>query len=269
MTKELLYKNGEYTVLRAVNSTNFSLPNPRVTAEGFNIGGTNLSEILQMLPSIDGIPITLIEERAKTPYVLSLRHDRPEFDLVYDLKRRAFVLKDITRSVAAYRYPQLLEHEQLVGVMVQDNDAVQATLIQDAAVRRPLTHRDLAIAMVYPDLASKWYKETTGEELPEGVIFEFNGQLIQATYTEDQLLEPKAFSPDFILLRKNPPMNPFDGTKFNIEWNVVRRNISTGESINYFPDSSRLINRYGFYCGPGTVFRVDPLSTARIFGFVV
>jgi hypothetical protein len=61
--------------------------------------------------------------------------------------------------------------------------------------------------------------------------------------------------------------SPFDdGTKANCEATVI--NVATGKKLTYSLLVPHMIERYGFYEGKGTPYRVDPRAVLEVFDFL-
>ena len=59
--------------------------------------------------------------------------------------------------------------------------------------------------------------------------------------------------------------SPFnDKTKASVDYTVT--NLENGESVSFSGLVPLMIERYGFYEGHGTPYRVDPTDIARVLG---
>ena len=62
-------------------------------------------------------------------------------------------------------------------------------------------------------------------------------------------------------------MRPFnDGTKTNCDAEIT--NVKTGKSLQYSLLVPYMIERYGFYEGKGTPYRVDPKEVLEVLDFL-
>lgn len=70
-----------------------------------------------------------------------------------------------------------------------------------------------------------------------------------------------------IVAYRGTQLSPFyDGTKTNQE--AIVQNLDNGKEINYSLLVPHIIERYGFYEGKGTPYRVDPRKVVEVFDFL-
>jgi hypothetical protein len=127
--------------------------------------------------------------------------------------------------------------EKLLDVLAADNRYVVEEL--------GLTHQQLARPLLV--LGAVAAKEATKE--PKEVTYHGRKFRIQA----------KVF--------KTSVKSPFDdGTGTNCEATV--ENVASGKKVTYSLLVPQMVERYGFYEGKGTRFRVDPLTILEVFDFL-
>jgi hypothetical protein len=97
--------------------------------------------------------------------------------------------------------------------------------------------------------------------------------ILGAVADRDALKEPKEVTYQGRKFRvkatrfKNSVSSPFDdGTETNCEATV--ENVETGKKLTYSLLVPQMIERYGFYEGQGTRFRVDPRAVVEVFDFL-
>lgn len=124
------------------------------------------------------------------------------------------------------------KEEGLLEVLTADNDWV---------VKSGLTHQELARHLLLLDSIGR---RETGPFLYQGVRF-------RAT----------------VILTDGFQDSPFqDGTKTNAD--VILENLDNGEAIKYSPLVPLMVERYGFYEGKGTSYRVDPKAIVKVLSFL-
>lgn len=132
------------------------------------------------------------------------------------------------------------QHERLLQVLATDNDVVINEL--------GLTHQELAkplrAMLVFFGLENK-------EFLAPSQRFMFKGRRLQVD----------------IVSWFDSQESPFlDGTSTSIDVTVT--NLDTGKTINYSALVPLMIERYGFYEGKGTSYRVEPRQIVEVLDFL-
>lgn len=127
------------------------------------------------------------------------------------------------------------EAESLLEVLVADNDTVTQKL--------KLSHAQLA----KPLLVIGYYAAQHASTKP-----------IAVSYGKEVFQVHSSLSRGF----QDSPFD--DGTKTNAT--ILITNLRTGQKLNYSLLVPHMIERYGFYEGKGTPYRVDPLKIAQVLG---
>ena len=127
--------------------------------------------------------------------------------------------------------------ERLLDVLAADN----RTVVEDLG----LTHRQLAQPLrVLGAVAARDAVKEPKEVTYQGRKFRIRATVFKATVS-----------------------SPFDdGTETNCEATV--ENLDTGKKLTYSLLVPEMIERYGFYEGQGTRFRVDPRTVVEVFDFL-
>jgi DNA-binding transcriptional ArsR family regulator len=172
---------------------------PLEEATGFRIGGTNPTDLLQRLPSINGVTIDQLEATMR-PGVL---------------------------SDAGFLGPD----ESLLDVLVLDNDTVLGA---------GQSHRAIG-----------FHLRILGELgiVPEREDFSYRGERFRVERADTHGAQESPFN---------------DGLRDGR--NATVTNLRSGASIAYALLVPRLIERYGFYEGFGTPYRVDPKRAIDVLG---
>lgn len=124
--------------------------------------------------------------------------------------------------------------ERLLDVLVSDNDYVVDQL--------KLTHQELALHL--RAVAAIGQKR-------QGALFLYHGQRLKVTLRFSRGFQESPFG---------------DGTRANSEATV--ENLTNGKKIEFSLLVPDMIERYGFYEGKGTSYRVAPRDLAAVFDFV-
>ncbi len=129
--------------------------------------------------------------------------------------------------------------EKLIDILVEDNKYV----VDD----RGLTHQELARAMHALGAIAMWQygKRTSGTE----VIY--RGRRFKTTAVRTRGTQSSPF---------------LDGIESGD--NVTVENVETGKKLEYALLVPHLIERYGFYEGHGTRYRVEPAKIVELFDFI-
>ncbi|QEH35782.1 hypothetical protein OJF2_43390 [Aquisphaera giovannonii] len=126
------------------------------------------------------------------------------------------------------------KRESLLEVMAADNDEVVGRL--------GLTHQEVARHM--------HALGAIGERMQEEP-FRYHGQRFRVTV---------------VAYRGDQPSPFHDGTKSNKE--VTVRNLDSGKQIEFSLLVPFMVERYGFYEGKGTPYRVDPARLLEVLGLI-
>lgn len=131
------------------------------------------------------------------------------------------------------------ENESLLDVLVSDNEFVMET---------GFTHRQLAIPLLQVSLRAR---RMVAPDDQRDQAFEFEHA------TTNWRVKVRCF--------RGYQLSPFnDGTKSNCEFTLT--NIDNNESVEFSGLVPLMIERYGFYEGHGTRYRVDPKRIMRVLG---
>jgi len=141
------------------------------------------------------------------------------------------------RPGALSRLGFLGKDESLLEILAEDNRFVVET--------KGLSHQELARHLhIVGALAVKNAQKDPFEFLYHGKRFKATAQCFKGTID-----------------------SPFDdGTKTNCAANVW--NVATGKTVAFSLLVPYMIERYGFYEGKGTTYRVDPRSILDVFDFI-
>jgi hypothetical protein len=141
------------------------------------------------------------------------------------------------RPGAMSRLGFLGAEESLLGILAEDNRFV--------VENKKLTHQELARHLhLAGAVAIKHAQKDPYEFLYHGKRFKVTGQTF-----------------------KNTIDSPFDdGTRTNCAANVW--NVATGKTVSFSLLVPYMVERYGFYEGKGTTYRVDPRAILDVFDFV-
>ena len=181
---------------------------PHRDAGGMMIAGTNTSESIRQLKSINGQSITNLEALMR-PGNQDERSSKDGF---------------------------LGANESLIEVMIADNDYV---------TERGLTHRELAIPLL--QISNRAMKLVDVKQRVWTVDFEYAGT--------NWRVEMKVYS--------GFQFSPFtDGTKTNEDFEIT--NLDNASTLRFSGLVPIMIERYGFYEGHETPYRVDPSDIIRV-----
>jgi hypothetical protein len=135
--------------------------------------------------------------------------------------------------------------ESLLAVLAADNTYVVDELgLSHQALARPLR----VVALVG---LKKWDQAIRARKQPPADPITYHGRRFAVT----------------VHVSKGFQVSPFqDGTKTNVEADIV--NVATGKKLSYSLLVPDMIERYGFYEGKGTSYRVDPKQVIEVFDFL-
>jgi hypothetical protein len=145
-------------------------------------------------------------------------------------------LEDRMRSGHASQDGFLGDKEKLLDVMAADNDLVVGKL--------GLSHAELARHLHAMGVIARQLKGGTGE-------FIYHGRRYYIIRAETHGRQDSPFD---------------DGTSGDL--NIVVANLDSGQKISYSVLSPFMIERYGFYEGKDSIYRLDPKAIAQVFDFI-
>jgi hypothetical protein len=145
------------------------------------------------------------------------------------------------KSEVGSRLGFLGKDEKLLDILAEDNDYVLGKL--------GLTHQELAKHLhIVGAIAEKHAKPAD----KEGFTFQYHGRRYNVKFAVFRGIQHSPF---------------YDDTKTNSEADVT--NLTTGAKLKYSRLVPHMIERYGFYEGKGTPYRVDPRDIVMAFDFLV
>jgi len=199
---------------------------------------SKLSDFTRIDPKSLGIEPCPIEKDTKTGFVVGGKNETSLIVKLPSLAGRS--IKNLEKDMhpgALSRLGFLGKDESLLAILAEDNRFVVET--------KALTHQDLARHLhIAGALAIKHAQKDPFEFLYHGKRFKVTGQTFKGTV--------------------DSPFN--DGTKTNCAANVW--NVATGKTIAFSLLVPYMVERYGFYEGKGTTYRVDPRAILDVFDFV-
>ncbi|MCI0378032.1 MAG: hypothetical protein L0215_10520 [Gemmataceae bacterium] len=212
------------------------LVQPRKDAStGFLIGGKNATNLVVQLPSINGRPIA---------------------DLEWDMRPGEGGQETGKDRFVRSRKGFLGKEERLLDVLVADNRFV--------VDERGLTHQELArhlrvAAAVARAARGKAFAGKTAKDEKLGAK-KFN--YISTTF----LYHGQKYKAGIVSF-KGYQESPFrDDTRGASDYIVV--NLASGKYVEYAELVPAMIERYGFYEGKGTPYRVEPAAIVDVFDFL-
>lgn len=132
--------------------------------------------------------------------------------------------------------------EKLLDVLVADNEFIES---------KGLTHQELAYCLRYAEaiIESRWdFKKRHGYDSKDKNKFILNGQVFMAE----------------IIQYLGPQSSPFrDGTSTTID--IMICNLQTEKSLFASGLHKDMIERYGFYEGKGSSYRLEPSDIIEVF----
>jgi hypothetical protein len=188
------------------------------------------------------VPIVVPDKDAKTGFIIGGKNDTALIKKLTEINGRKIAeLEKEMRPGVSSTAGFLGKDESLLEVLATDNEFVVEKL--------GLTHQELAKHLhIVGAIAAKHAKTADNE----GFTFRYHGRRYNVKYV--------AF--------RGVVHSPFhDGTKTNVEATVT--NLSSGAKLPYSLLVPHMIERYGFYEGHGTRFRVDPRAVTMVFDFLV
>ncbi len=132
------------------------------------------------------------------------------------------------------------QEEKLLDVLVADNEMVVGKL--------GLTHREIGRELNIVGGIAKWRAYETEKD---DVRFVYRERKFKAS----------------VIFWKGDQLSPFkDGTDTSND--VTLENLDTGKKLSYSLLVPLMIERYGFYEGTGTPYRVDPAKVVEVLDFL-
>jgi hypothetical protein len=187
-----------------------------------------------------GIPVVKPMKDAKTGFIVGGKNATAlirgltqinEISIA-DLER---VMRPGKSSNAGFLGPK----EKLLDVLAADNEYVTDKL--------GLTHQELARHLHAMGVLAAQLRKKPGEP----VAFLYHGRRYQVLREDTRGSQPSPFE---------------DGTKSGS--NVVVKNLSNNKEIRYGLLVPFMVERYGFYEGKGTSYRVEPARLVEVFDFL-
>jgi hypothetical protein len=186
-----------------------------------------------------GIKPVLPQKDVKTGFVVGGKNATPLINGLKEINGRSIAeleqdMRPGAKSKVGSQKGFLGTDERLLNVLAEDNKYVVEEL--------GLTHQELAKHLHVMGVLA--FKEKGGAILYHGRRFKATG-IASCGYQ---------FSPFY------------DGTKTNSQ--AVIQNLDTGKEIAYSLLVPHMIERYGFYEGKGTPYRVEPRQVMEVFDFL-
>jgi hypothetical protein len=199
---------------------------------------TNLTDFTKIDLKTLGIEACPVEKDTKTGFIVGGKNETALIVKLPSLAGRSIKnLEKDMRPGALSRLGFLGKDESLLEILAEDNRFVVEA--------KGLTHQDLAYHLhVAGALAIKHAQKDPYEFLYHGKHFKVTGQTFKGTV--------------------DSPFN--DGTKTNCAANVW--NVKTGKTVGFSLLVPYMVERYGFYEGKGTTYRVDPRAILEVFDFI-
>ena len=192
-----------------------------------------------------GVELVKPAKDVKTGFLVGGKNDTALIKKLTALNGRtiAALEKDMrpgAKSEVGSRLGFLGKDEKLLEILAEDNDYVVGKL--------GLTHQELAKHLhIIGTVAEKHAKP--GDK--EGFTFQYQGRRYNVKFTTFRGIMHSPF---------------LDETKTNSEADLT--NLTTGAKLKYSRLVPHMIERYGFYEGHGTPYRVDPHAIVAVFDFL-
>jgi len=193
-----------------------------------------------------GVQLVAPVKDGKTGFVVGGKNHTALIKSLTEINRRkiAALEKDMRPgavSEVGSRLGFLGKDEKLLDILAEDNDFVLGKL--------GLTHQELAKHLhIVGAIAVKHAKANSKETY----AFGYHGRRYQVNYTAARGFQLSPF---------------YDDTKTNV--NATLTNAKSGAKLTYSLLVAHMIERYGFYEGHGTPYRVDPRGIVAVFDFLV
>ena len=185
-----------------------------------------------------GIKLVAPQKDAKTGFVAGGKNATSLIQGLTHLNNRTIAdletdLRPEAKSEVGSKKGFLGADEKLLDVLAEDNDYV------------------LGLGLTHQDLARHLHALGAIGIKAEGKEFLYHGKRFKMV----------------IFLARGIQLSPFlDGTKTNT--NVTLENVESGKKLPYSLLVPHLIERYGFYEGHGTPYRVDPRKVLEVLDFL-
>jgi hypothetical protein len=192
-----------------------------------------------------GVTFITPTEDPKTGFVVAGKNETALIRRLTEINGRtiAELEKDMRPGAASEvgsRLGFLGKDEKLLDILAEDNDYVIGKL--------GLTHQQLARHLhLIGAIAVKNAKMGDAE----GYTFRYHGRRYQVSWVASRGIQLSPF---------------YDDTKTNV--NATVKNLTTGTKLTYSLLVPHMIERYGFYEGHGTPYRVDPRSILAVCDFL-
>lgn len=192
-----------------------------------------------------GIKEVQPEKDAKTGFLVGGKNETALIRKLTEIAERpiATLEKDMrpeAKSEVGSKAGFLGKEEKLLDILAEDNDFVLGKL--------GLTHQELAKHLhLIGGIAEKHAK--AGDKT--GFNFRYQGRRYNVQFAVFRGIQHSPF---------------YDGTKTNSEATLT--NIDTKAKLTYSRLVPYMVERYGFYEGHGTRFRIDPRAIVAVFDFL-
>ena len=182
----------------------------------------------------------------KTGFLVAGKNDTALIRKLTELNERTITAleKDMrpgAKSEVGSRLGFLGKDEKLLDILAGDNDFVLGKL--------GLTHQELAKHLHI--VGAITHKHAKAGDDKEGFDFKYHGRRYNTKYIAFRGIAHSPF---------------YDGTKTNTE--VTLTNLDAKAKLKYSMLVPHMIERYGFYEGHGTPYRVDPRDIVAVFDFL-
>jgi hypothetical protein len=187
-----------------------------------------------------GIPVVKPTKAAKTGFIVGGKNTTTVMRGLTHINDIAIAdLERVMRPGKSSSAGFLGAKEKLLDVLAADNDYVTGEL--------GVTHQEVARHLHAMGVLAKFLGKNTGK--PVGFLY--NGRRYQVLREDTRGSQPSPFE---------------DGTKSGS--NVTVKNLGNGKEIRYGLLVPFMIERYGFYEGKGTSYRVEPARVVEVFDFL-
>ena len=192
-----------------------------------------------------GIVFVKPAKDAKTGFIVGGKNDTALIKTLSEINGRkiAALEKDMrpeAKSEVGSRLGFLGKEEKLLDILVEDNDYVVGKL--------GLTHQELARHLhILGAIAVKHGKANDKATF----AFGYHGRRFEVSHTAARGFQLSPF---------------YDDTKTNV--NATLTNVKTGAKLTYSLLVAHMVERYGFYEGHGTPYRVDPKAIVKTLDFL-
>jgi hypothetical protein len=187
-----------------------------------------------------GIKPVVAKKDAKTGFIVGGKNTTKLIKGLKEINGKSIAdLEKVMRPGASSMAGFLGKDEKLLDVLAADNETVLGEL--------KLTHQELAKHLHAMGAVADW--QATHKQ--EGAVFLYHGRKFKVTAHRSFGFQPSPFD---------------DGTKSGTDVTVT--NLSNGKSLKYGLLVPFMVERYGFYEGKGTSYRLDPKKAIEVFDFL-